>query len=591
MHHFSRRRFWTLSFLIGSFFFIVIYQLFQLSVVHRPALVDVAGKQHRLSSDTPPLRGSILDRNGKEFAANLLVPSVYAVPRLLGKKEKLLLSQKIAPILGLDEKFVAGRLNRDKSFVWLKRRTTHDITEKIRQLKQQALGIIAEPRRFYPQGDLLAQILGFTNVDTTGIEGIELHLNQELQGSFGKRYTRRDALGREIRAFEIKSIPAVDGNHVHLTIDQHIQYLTERALERAFTQWKAKGAAAIVMNAKTGEILALVNRPTFNPNESRSSDPENRRNRAITDMYEPGSVFKIVTASALFNEGKVQPETIFFCENGHYHYGSRTLHDVHSYGSLTFEEVIVKSSNIGTVKASLLLEPHVFQSYVEGFGFGKSTGIDLPGEAPGFTRPPSQWSKTSPYNIPIGHEVMVTAIQVTAAMAVIANGGNLMKPYIISKITDKDGVVIKENQPLVKRRVIREEIAFLMRNILKQAVDEGTGKSAKIEGISVGGKTGTAQKVLPNGGGYSHSNFISSFVGFAPVEEPQLVMTVMVDDPRGKYYGGTVAAPVFKEVIEAALLYLGYIPENAKVLESPMVETKQSLPANPPRIFPTSKIN
>lgn len=580
-----KQRFWSLHFLVFSLFLIVFYQLFQLTILRRPALLELAEKQHKLTMDLMPLRGPILDRKGRELATNLTTPSIYAVPRLIGKNQKELFAAALAGILEMDRGYLLERLSRDKAFVWLKRRVSPRAAEKIRQLKSPALGIVNEFQRFYPQGDLLAQILGFTNIDNVGLEGIELYLNRELEGRPGRRYTKRDALGREVKAFEIKTIPALDGNKIYLTIDQHLQYLTERALEHAFRQWKARGAAAIVMNPKTGEILAMVNRPTFNPNQQGTSDPESKRNRAITDMYEPGSIFKIVTASAVLNEGKAALDQIFFCENGEYRYGPRVLHDVHGYGNLTFEEVIVKSSNIGTVKIASLLEPELFQSYIEKFGFGKLTGIDLPAEASGFTRPPRQWSKTSPYNIPIGHEVMVTAIQVTTAMAAIANGGQLMKPYLVSKIEDQAGVVLKENKPVVKWQVMRPEAAKEMQRILGRVVEEGTGKNARINGIRVGGKTGTAQKVLPNGKGYSHNNFISSFVGLAPVHDPRFVMTVMVDDPRGSYYGGTVAAPVFKEVMEAALLHSGYIPENAQVLEP--LKPEQEIPENPPTLLPT----
>lgn len=559
------------------------YQLIQLMVIHQPALKELADKQHTLKIEVPPFRGSILDREGKEFATNLRVPSIFAVPRLIADQGRGVFIEKIHEVLGLDRNFLKERLSRKKSFVWLKRQTTFEEAQKIHQLKTPVLGMIEEPRRFYPQGDLLSQILGYTNIDNQGIEGMELSLNKDLQGRPGSRITRRDALGREVKAFEKKTVPAVDGHVVTLTIDQHIQYLTERALERAYTRWHAKGATAIVMNPQTGEILALANRPTFDPNYYQKASPDSRRNRSITDMYEPGSVFKIVTASAALNEGTVTPETIFYCENGHYNYGGgRILHDVHSYGRLTFEEVLIKSSNIGAVKIGATLKPDVFQSYVEKFGFGKPTGIDFPGEAPGFCRPPSQWSKTSPYNIPIGHEIMVTAIQITTAMAVLANGGNLVKPYLISRIQDQNGVTLRENYPVIKRRVIREEVAYKMRKILERVVNEGTGKSAKIDEIPTGGKTGTAQKVLPGGRGYSHNSFMSSFVGMAPIEEPQLVMAVVLDDPHPAYYGGTVSAPVFKEVIEPALLYLGYVPENAKILGSFGTE-KPDLPRNQPK--------
>ncbi|MBI3307187.1 MAG: penicillin-binding protein 2 [Candidatus Omnitrophica bacterium] len=578
----SNRRFWITNFFLFSFFLIIFYQLLQLMVIRRPAFQKLAAKQHRLVVEVPPLRGQIVDRKGRELATNLKVPSIYAVPRLISKNDRADLAKKASRILGLNEKFLLERLSRNKSFVWLKRKVSSAEAEKISKLANPAFGILEEYKRFYPQGDLLAQILGFTNTDNAGLEGIELYLNRELEGRPGKRYTKRDALGREIKAFEVKTIPALDGHRVTLTIDQYVQYLTERALDRAFTTWKAQGGWAIVMEAKTGKVIAMANRPTFNPNDYEKSMPATRRNRAITDMYEPGSVFKIVTASAVLNENKVTTESIFDCENGAYRYGSKVLHDVHPYGKLSFADVLVKSSNIGTVKIASRLEPKVFQSYIEAFGFGKLSGIDLPGEVPGYTRPPSLWSKTSPYNIPMGQEILVNTLQMTVAMAVIANGGNLVSPYMIERIQDQAGVTLRERKPQVKHRVIRPEVAQTMRQILTRVVEEGTGKKAHIDGIPVGGKTGTAQKVLSGGRGYSHSDFISSFIGFAPADDPILVMTVVLDNPKPLYYGGTVSAPVFKEVMEAALYSAGYVPHNAKTLEE--IRSAGDLGKNPPPV-------
>lgn len=565
----SERRFWVAHFFIFCLFIIIGYQLIQLTIIRRPAIAGLAERQHRLAIEIPPLRGQILDAGGKEWATHLRVPSVYAVPRILTREKKEKLARVLSQELGLDRAFIDERLSRDKAFVWIKRQVSADEASRIRALKHPALGIQEEFRRFYPQGDLLAQVIGFTDIDNKGLEGLEMTLDHELRGRAGLRLTKRDALGREIKAFEIKTLAAVNGHRVHLTVDQHWQYLTERALDRAFQQWKAKGAAAVVMEARTGKILAMANRPAFNPNDYEKSVPESRRNRAITDMFEPGSIFKIVTAAAALNENKVTRQDKFDCENGEYRYGSKVLHDVHPYGNLSFEEVIVKSSNIGTVKIAARLQPAVFQRYIEAFGFGRPTGIDLPGEARGFTRPPSQWSKTSPYNIPIGQEVLVTALQMTAAMAVIANDGSLVQPYMIERIEDQHGVMLREKKPVIRGTVIRPDVAQALREILVRAVEEGTGKKARIPGVPAGGKTGTAQKILENGRGYSHSNFMSSFVGFAPAEAPQFVMAVVVDDPKPLYYGGTVAAPVFKETMEAALFSRGYVPQNAPRLGTP----------------------
>lgn len=564
----SRGRLWVVYLAVTLIFILIVYQLVQLTVIRQDSLLEAADKQHQMTIKIPPLRGPILDRNGKELGTNLKLPSIYAVPRVLTDDQKSELIEKLIPILNLERSFLERRFAKDKSFVWLKRHASEEEGRQITALKSNGLGIIEEYKRFYPQGDLLSQVLGFTNIDNQGLEGIELTLNHELSGREGIRRTKRDALGREIRALQEATIPAVDGHKVVLTIDQYIQYLTETALEKAYKEWNAVGAAAVVMNPKTGEILAIANRPGFDPNRFSESSLEARRNRTVTDVYEPGSVFKIVAATAALNEGVVKLDDIFFCENGQYKYGSRILRDAHPYGNLTFEEVIIKSSNIGTVKIAAKLEPNVFQSYIDAFGFGKKTEVDLPGEVSGFTRPPSKWSKTSPYNIPMGHEVLVTALQMVGAFGVIANGGELMQPYIVSRIEDQHGVVLQEKLPKAERRVMRPEVAAIMRDILVGVVNEGTGKKAQIKNVRVGGKTGTAQKVLSGGRGYSHDNFISSFIGFAPAEDPMLVMGVILDDPKPKYYGGTVSAPVFQEVVEASLNYLGYVPPDEPVTEN-----------------------
>jgi len=574
----------------------VSYQLLQLCVIRRPALLAQAEKQHNLKIEIPAVRGPILDRNGKELATSLKVPSIYAVPRILETSEKKNLAALLAKTLGVDQTVVFKKLEKDKAFVWIKRRVSFEEAEKIRHLNHPAVGILEEYKRFYPQGDLLSHILGFVNVDNSGLEGIERALDRELMGQPGRRYTKRDALGREVKAYEMKSVPAINGKRVYLTIDQYLQYVTERALDRAYKQWNAKGAMAIMMEADTGRILAIANRPTFDSNKPGESNADSRRNRVVTDMYEPGSIFKIVAFSGVLQEGKATLEDEFFCENGKYrYYGGRVLHDVHPYGMMPFPEILIKSSNIGSVKVAALLEPEVFYRYIQSFGFTRLTGIDLPTEAPGFIRRPEQWSKTSPFNIPIGHETMVTLLQMAMSFDVIANGGELITPFVIAKIEDEAGVTLYEKKKVVKSRVISEETAKVMREMMTQVVERGTGMKAKIEGIPVAGKTGTAQKVLPGGRGYSHDTFMSSFIGFAPSDEPKVVMAVMLDDPRPSYYGGTVAAPVFKEAVEAALYTMGYVPKNASVFNAsadpaavksaavvkPIAEKK--VPASPPK--------
>lgn len=543
-----------------ALFLTLSFQVFQLSILHNSDLVDRAASQYRLTIEIPPLRGAILDRHGKGLAINLKVPSVYVVPRLLRSKEKESLIAQLAEALSLSTSYVRERLERDKSFVWLKRRIPPEEAKKIEKWKNPAVGILYEYKRFYPHGTLLANLLGFTNVDNQGIEGIERMVDEELRGKPGKRYTRRDALGREIKAFEEKTVSAQDGHRLVLTIDQYLQFVTERALERAFRKWKAKGAMAILLNPTNGEILAMATRPTFDPNSPGDYPVEDYRNRILTDIFEPGSVFKIVTATAVLSERKVTLKEKIYCEQGEWPWGLKTLHDVHAYGHLSFSEIITKSSNIGTVKLASRLEPKTFYRYMKMLGFGRKTGIDLDGEVSGFVRPPSQWSKTSPYAMPIGQEVTTTILQLARAISFIANGGYLVEPHVTTRVEDIHGVTIRENPIKREGPKLGPGVAEVLKEVLWRVTEEGTGKNARVKGIPVAGKTGTAQKILARGRGYSHSNFVSTFIGFAPADHPLLSMVVLVDDPKPLYYGGTVAAPVFSEVMEAALAHLGYTP-------------------------------
>ncbi len=557
----SKERFWFVNLFIFLIFPLIGFQLIRLALSREGALVHLGERQHNLLIEIPAKRGSILDRNQKEFAMNLKVPSIYAVPRLIDEKKEL--GQTLSKILGKDQAFLMERLNRNKAFVWLKRGATQKEAEDIQQLKDSTVGILYENRRFYPHAELFANVMGFCNIDNEGIEGIEMVYDKYLKGRPGYRVTKRDALGREVVAFEEKFIPAFDGADLVLTIDHFIQYLTERSLDETFRKYKAKGAMAIVMNPKTGEILAMASRPTFDPNHVAGNNPELLRNRTLTDIFEPGSVFKMITASAALAERKVSLTDKFNCENGEWHIGKkRVIHDVHPHGILTFPEVIENSSNIGTVKIGMKLGEELLYSYCRRFGFGQLTGIDLPGEVAGILHPLSKWSRVSITSVPYGQEVSATALQMVTAVSVIANGGRLMQPYMINEIRDKSGVVIKKTLPVVRTVVLQPEIAATMNNILQLVVESGTGKAAQIEGIKVAGKTGTAQKI--ENGTYSHSHFISSFIGYAPADDPKLAMIVAVDDPRGAYYGGVVAAPVFKEVIQGSLINMGYAPPNTK---------------------------
>jgi cell division protein FtsI/penicillin-binding protein 2 len=394
------------------------------------------------------------------------------------------------------------------------------------------------------------------------LEGIEKQFDRYLRGKSGRTQILRDARQRDL-LIERNFTPPRHGFNLVLTIDETIQYIAERALDKAFEKYRAISATIVVMDPHTGEILALANRPTYDLQDFAGSAIENRTNRAVAYVYEPGSAFKIVVTSAANEEETVKEDDKLFCENGEYRIANHILHDVHPYGTLTFRQVIEQSSNICTTKVAQKMGAQTFYKYAHRFRFGIKTGIDLVGEVTGVLKPPSQWSKVSIGAIPIGHEVLVTPLQLTAAMAAIANDGVYMKPYVVKYVKDENEEVIKAFDPHEVDRVISPDTARRVKAILQGVVDTGTGTKAQIKGVTVGGKTGTAQKIV--GGQYSHNKFYATFVGFAPVEAPRLVVTVIVDEPRPQYYGGTVAAPVFQEVVQNTLKYLNATePERPK---------------------------
>ncbi|MDD4879845.1 MAG: penicillin-binding transpeptidase domain-containing protein [Candidatus Omnitrophica bacterium] len=530
-------------------------------------LTLLAKKQHTAVIELQPTRGTIYDRNMRPLAVSLNMESVFADNRVITDKKAS--AKRLASAMGLSEQFVYQRINRDKGFVWIKRKLSPAESAKVKALKIKGIDFLKESKRVYPNNSLASQIVGYAGTDNKGLEGLELKDDGYLKGSPGFRATYRDARRREIASFEYEYYPAADGLDLVLTIDDIIQHIAERELDWAVKKFHPIGACIVVMDPKNGDILAMSSRPTYDLNAFQRAGAESRRNRVVTDMYEPGSIFKIVTASAALEEKKVGLKDRFFCENGAWrHAGGKVLHDHTGHGWLTFREVIEKSSNIGTVKVALKLGGDNLYTYVKKFGFGDMTGIDLPGEVPGFIRPTSRWSGTSIYAIPMGQEISVTPIQMGCAMSVIANGGKLVKPRVVQAIQDKHGEIIKEFSPAVVRETLSEKTAATMRDILSGVVADGTGKLAQVEGYDVGGKTGTSQKI--ENGAYSHSKFIGSFVGFAPAKDPKIVVVVMLDQPHPQYYGGVVAAPVFSRVVKDTLRYLEIKPQNITEVKRPV---------------------
>lgn len=516
-------------------------------------LAAIAEQQHNHSIELEPIRGTIYDRNLRPLALNVPVYSLYANPRFMTAKNKAAAIANLSSLLKIDPTSLQEKLNKRKYFVWIKRKLPLEVVEKIKQQKISGLGFLNESKRYYPNKSLSAHVIGFAGIDNNGLEGMEMVYDKELKGVAGWARMIRDAKQRDL-LIEKSYIAPQDGFHLVLTIDETIQYIAERSLEESYLKTNAIAATIIVMDVKTGEILAWANRPTYNLEDASNSSLESRTNRALSYVYEPGSVFKIVTAAAALEEKAFVETDKIFCENGAYRVANHILHDHQPHGTLTFRQVFEQSSNIGVTKIAQKLGPNIIYQYAKKFRFGQKTNIDMKGEVEGNLKHPSQWSKTSIGAIPIGHEVTVTPLQMLAAMSTVANKGAYMRPFVVKYMKDNQDEIVKSFSPQMVDQVITPETAKRLTEILVGAVENGTAQKAKIPGMRVAGKTGTAQKIV--GGNYSHSQFYATFVGFAPVDNPRLAVIVILDDPHPNHFGGTVCAPVFKEVVENSLRYL-----------------------------------
>jgi cell division protein FtsI/penicillin-binding protein 2 len=435
-----------------------------------------------------------------------------------------------------------------------------------RELKEGKLRGIHFERdaiRYYPHGEMLGHVIGFLDHEGKGIQGVEMAMESELQGKDGHRFIEQDRKGREIVPYRGLEHPAEDGRNVYLTVDLALQSIVEGELDAAYRDLKPRSATAIMVDPKTGGILAMATRPAFDPNKPGGSDPEAMKNRAIIDIVEPGSTFKIVPIAGALNEGKVDGLTTIFCENGRFAYGGRTLKDHHGYGYLTIHDIMVKSSNIGCAKLAMLMGGDKFHEYVRAFGFGSKLGIELPGEVAGIVHPPARWDKLTITRMPMGHSVAVTPLQIAMGMSVIANGGKLMKPTVVQSLASPDGKSTRVNPPRVIRKVIPASTAsFVNESLVGVTQPGGTATYAQVNGFLVAGKTGTAQKVSPTGG-YTPGKYVVSFAGYMPAEDPEFVCYVVIDDAQtasGMNYGGLVAAPIFSRIAEKAARHLDLVP-------------------------------
>ena len=547
-------------------FALLVARAVDLSVMRGPALARLAAMQHRERIELMPHRGPIVDRNGEALALSVDVPSVYVRPREFRGQEARI--PALAAALHVPTRTLRARIDRGPPFVWLARHVLPRAAQAVEHLALRGVYTVSEGRRFYPHNSLAAHVLGFVGVDSQGLEGMESRLDRVIRGEPQYLHVDRDARGREMYTGGLQA-PPPQGGRVELTIDAAIQDATEKELAAGVATAKAVGGAAVVLDPHTGEVLALANFPTYNPNEAENpeaaaTDPHwhaRVRDRAIADFYEPGSTFKAILAAAAIEEKVVTPSEMFNCENGRYQVGRWTVHDSHPHGWLSFAEVIQYSSNIGAAKVGERLGRERYYKYLRSFGFGDKTGIELQGETPGLLHPAETWARIDLATHSFGQGVSVTPIQMAVAFAAIANGGQLMRPYLVRRILTPSGEVALENGPVVVRRVIGPRTAATVTELLRRVVEEkgGTGTKARLDDFPVAGKTGTAQKVNAQTGGYS-SKRIGSFVGFVPADDPRLVILVLIDEPSTSSYGGIVAAPVFRGIAIAGLKHLGVEP-------------------------------
>lgn len=543
---------------------------------------ETAENQRQRRLHIEPKRGGIYDRNGAALAASVEVPSISAdvvemlrgVEGVSAQQQALIeLSTAIAGALGMDPSDVHQKLASKRRFVWLKRRVTAEEAQAVRDLGDakkrdkpvRGLAVEGEGRRYYPGRELAGPVLGFVAPDGFGKDGLELSLDEELRGRVEEVRGLRDRSGRLIFSEGTTDEQALAGHDVQLAIDQAIQRVAERELDAAYHTYETKGASLVVMDPESGDVLALASVPGYNPNDYGDSEVDARRDRAVTDRFEPGSVMKVFTVAAALAGGTLKPTETIFCEHGTYQLGNVTIHDTHENDWLTATQVLAKSSNIGALKIGLGLgEPNLYAAYRR-FGFGEATGLPIPGEASGVLRPKGRpWFEVETANASFGQGISVTTMQLAAAMTAIANGGKVMEPILVKRITDSRGNVIKEWAPHVRREAVPQSVAKTVSEMLTAVVEDGgTGVEAAMQGFRVAGKTATAQKVDPATGKYSEDRYTASFVGFVPADKPRLVVAVVLDEPMIGRYGGDLAGPVFRRVAEASLRYLGVPPKAA----------------------------
>jgi cell division protein FtsI (penicillin-binding protein 3) len=555
----SHKRLLQLFAFLAAWAVVVAARLVQVQIVRHDDYVSRAQRQQERTLALTPVRGSILDARERVLAESVAAESVYADPQAIADPRATAKALAAIPALKVNAREIEKKLGDGGAFAWIARQLPLEVAAEVKRLKLQGIYTLEEHRRSYPRGTLAANVIGYTGVDGEGLAGVEHSLDSAVRGRAGRVTLLRDARKGMYLVGGEGANRAVDGNHVVLTIDSVVQFIAERALAKVVAHERAIGGSAIVMDPRNGAILAMASFPTFDPNRFRDFATIAWRNRNVQDIYEPGSTFKIITASAGLEEGVVTPSQVLDCNNGAITIANVEIHehDGHKYGLLTFEDVMVHSSNVGAIRVGLALGVDRFYSYMKKFGFGERTGVELPGETAGLLRRTERWSQISNASISIGQEIGATPLQVLSAVATVANGGVRVAPHVVDRIVEAEGKIVRPPRA-APQRVISERSAAVLNEILKSVVSRGTGKEAAMAEHVVAGKTGTAQKAVR--GGYSPDKVVASFAGYVPADRPRLAILVVVDEPRVAQYGGTVAAPVFREIAESTLRYLGVAP-------------------------------
>ena len=575
----TRLRLMLLALSISLWSLVIGIRLVHLQVLGQDFFEKQGTRQSERTIKLDPRRGPILDREGRALAVSVNVESLYAVPQDIDDPQST--AGTLARALGLDaagRRELVAKLQKDRAFVWIERKVDPGTARRVRDLELDGVGFLTEHRRYYPQRELAAHVLGWAGLDNTGMSGIEYAYEEEIAGRAAKVVVHTDARRRPVGHTER---PSTEGHTVVLAIDERIQHIAERELERAVKETRAEAGSVIVVEPFSGDILAMAGRPTFNPNRYSAYPASRWRNRMVSDVFEPGSIFKIITAAAAVQEGVVGLDEVLDCGSGQILIANTVINDHKAFDQLTFREAVTHSSDIGMIRVAQRLGRENFYRYVRAFGFGEPTGVDLPGESGGLLKPTARWSALSLPSMSFGQEVGVTPLQMAMAGAAVANGGYLMRPLLVKRVEDADGQVVKEIKPVIVRRVLEPDTVDTLTGLLELVVRDGTGRRAAVPGYVVAGKTGTAQKVDPATGRYSMVDHVASFVGFVPASRPALVVLASLDTPRGFLnQGGDVAAPLFARVAQHALRALAVPPDDAdRVLRAVAVAPETLVPA------------